>query len=131
MPVLMIAGLVSLVLGIILFFVWFGHILALIKAVLPLVFIVGGAVASYLGWEEMKESRGPTMDFSSPDEANRYKAEAKAYQAKLNEIKSGPDEVIEAEPATPPAEPAPAAEAGEPTEAALEPTETDEKPENQ
>lgn len=101
MPVLMIAGLVSLVLGIVLFFIWFGHILALIKAVLPLVFIVGGAVAAYLGWEEMKESRGPTMDFSSPDEANRYKAEAKAYQAELNVIKSGPETIIEAEPAAP------------------------------
>lgn len=96
MPVLMIAGLVSLVLGIILFFVWFGYILALIKAVLPLIFIIGGAVASYLGWEEMKEGQGPAMDFSSPDEASRYKAEAKAYQAELNEIKVGPAEVLEA-----------------------------------
>lgn len=92
MPVLMIAGLVSLVLGIVLFFVWFGYILALIKAILPLAFIISGAVASYLGWEEMKESRTPMMDFSSPDEADRYKAEAKAYQAKLNEIKNGSGE---------------------------------------
>jgi len=110
MPVLMIAGLVSLVLGIILFLVWFGYILALIKAVLPLVFIIGGAVAAYLGWEEMKEGRGPTMDFSSPDEASRYKAEAKAYQAELNEIKSGPDESGEPEAAAAgPPEPAPEA----------------------
>lgn len=111
MPVLMIAGLVSLVLGIVLFFAWFGYILALIKAVLPLAFIISGAVASYLGWEEMKESRTPTMDFSSPDEADRYKAEAKAYQAKLNEIKNGPGETIEAEsaPAGEPASPEPPA----------------------
>lgn len=95
MPVLMIAGLVSLVLGIVLFFAWFGYILALIKAILPLAFIISGAVASYLGWEEMRESRTPTMDFSSPDEADRYKSEAKAYQAKLNEIKNGSNEVIE------------------------------------
>lgn len=91
MPVLMITGLISLLLGIVLFFVWFGYILALIKAVLPLVFIIGGAVASYLGWEELRERRsGPAIDFSSPDEASRYKAEAKAYQEKLNEIKVDP-----------------------------------------
>lgn len=97
MPVLMIMGLVSLLLGIVLFFVWFGYILALIKAVLPLFFIIGGAVAGYLGWEELKEKRGPAMDFSSPDEANRYKAEAKAYQAKLNEILVTPSTGIETE----------------------------------
>ncbi|MDR1043638.1 MAG: LysE family translocator [Candidatus Adiutrix sp.] len=87
MPVLLIAGLVALMLGLILFFAWFGHILALIKATLPLAFLAGGAVAAYLGWEELRESRKPAMDFSSPDEASRYKAEARAYQAKINEIK--------------------------------------------
>lgn len=112
MPVLMIAGLGSLVLGIVLFFAWSEQILALIMAVLPLVFIIGGAVASYLGWEEMKEGRSPAMDFSSPDEANRYKAEAKAYQAELNEMRSDPDKVIEAESA--PVEPAGASEPPEP-----------------
>ena len=87
MPVLLIAGLGALVLGLILFFAWFGHIMALIQATLPLAFLAGGAVAVYLGWEEMREKNKPAMDFSSPDEASRYKAEAKAYQAKINEIK--------------------------------------------
>ncbi len=90
MPVLLIVGLAALVLGLVLFFVWFSHILALIQALLPLAFIVGGAVAAYLGWEEMRERGRPKMDFSNPDEASRYKAEAKAYQAELNEMKTDP-----------------------------------------
>ena len=99
MPVLLITGLVVLVLGIVLFFAWFGSILVLIKAALPVAFIAGGAVAAYLGWEELREKRAPSMDFSSPDEASRYKAEAKAYQAEINVIKNGGTEesvIIEA-----------------------------------
>jgi hypothetical protein len=99
MPVLLIAGLAALVLGLILFFAWFGHILALIQATLPLAFLAGGAVAAYLGWEELRENRKPVMDFSSPDEASRYKAEARAYQAKLNEIKVNPEEAADPAPA--------------------------------
>ena len=87
MPILLIVGLAALLVGIILFFTWFGHLLALIKAVAPLVFMVGGAVAAYLGWEEMKDKKTPPLDFSNPDEAGRYTAEAKAYQAEIKEIR--------------------------------------------
>ncbi|UQZ89629.1 hypothetical protein C4J81_10580 [Deltaproteobacteria bacterium Smac51] len=98
MPVLLIAGIMVSVVGLTLFFVWFGAILAIIKAIIPLGLMAGGAVAAYLGWEELRDRRSPTMDFSSPDEANRYKSEAKAYQAELNEMKDveKPVEVIEA-----------------------------------
>jgi len=86
MPVLLIAGLISLVLGLVLFFAWFGFIVAIIKAILPAAFIGAGAVAAYLGWEEIKDQKGPNIDFSSPAEANRYKAEAMAYQEEINEV---------------------------------------------
>lgn len=92
MPVLLIAGLVSLVLGLVLFFAWFGYIVAIIKAILPAAFIGAGAVAAYLGWEEMKDKKSPNIDFSNPTEANRYKAEAMAYQEEINEIVINPAE---------------------------------------
>lgn len=92
MPVLLIAGLAALVLGLILFFAWFVYIAALLKAILPVFFIAGGGVAAYLGWEELQDRKNPHMDFSSPDEASRYKADAKAYQAELNEIKDVPSD---------------------------------------
>jgi hypothetical protein len=85
MPVLLAGGLAALIVGIILFFCWFAAIGALLKALLPLAFIAGGAVAAYLGWEEFQDRNKPPLDFSSPDEADRYKAEAKAYQAEINE----------------------------------------------
>lgn len=107
MPVLLIVGLAALLLGIILFFVWFAFILGLVKAFLPAFLMAGGAVAAYLGWEEWRDKRTPALDFSNPDEASRYKAEAAAYQAEINEIKSG--HTIE----TDKAEAAPEAETGD------------------
>jgi len=98
MPVLLVMGLATVFLGLVLFFAWFGHILALIKAVLPIGFIVCGAVAAYLGWEEKKERERPAMDFSTPDEASRYQAEARAYQERINEIKVTGAAVIEVNP---------------------------------
>ena len=95
MPVLLIVGLVTLLLGIVLFFVWFGYILALVQALLPAFLMAGGAVAAYLGWEEWRDKQAPAMDFSNPDEASRYTSEAAAYQAQINEIKNG--QTIEAE----------------------------------
>lgn len=95
MPVLLIAGLAALLFGLILFFAWFGFILGLAKALLPAFLMAVGGVAAYLGWEELRDKRAPTMDFSSPHEASRYQAEAAVYQAQINEIKSG--QVIEAD----------------------------------
>jgi membrane protein implicated in regulation of membrane protease activity len=89
MPALFIVCLAALALGLILFFVWFAHIAALLKATVAIAFIVGGAVAAYLGWEELRDRKNPNIDFSSPDEASRYKAEARVYQAEINEIKEG------------------------------------------
>ncbi len=89
MPVLLIAGLIVSIVGLVLFFAWFEAIWVIIKAMIPLALMAVGSVAAYLGWEELRERRSPVMDFSSPDEALRYKSEAKAYQARLNEIKDG------------------------------------------
>lgn len=86
MPILLVGGLVALVIGVVLFFCWLAAIGILIKAVLSLAFITGGAVAVYLGWEEFQDRNKPPLDFSSSDEADRYKAEANAYQTEINEV---------------------------------------------
>ena len=86
MPGMLIGGLAALLIGLIMFFAWLGAVLTLVKALAALGFIGAGAVAIYLGWEEFRDLKKPSLDFSSPDEATRYQAEAAAYQAKLAEI---------------------------------------------
>jgi threonine/homoserine/homoserine lactone efflux protein len=83
---MLVVGLAALVVGLIMFFAWLGAVLALVKALFALGLIGAGVVTIYLGWEEFREQKRPNLDFSSPAEADRYRAEAAAYQAKLTEI---------------------------------------------
>ena len=88
MPILLIAGVMVLGLGVILFLVWLSSFLVVLKAIMPTVLIIGGGIAVYLGWEEMKDNKGLGPDFSSMDEASRYQAEASRYQAEINGLQN-------------------------------------------
>jgi hypothetical protein len=90
MPLLLVIGGILILFGLALFVAWFGFFWALFKALLPLFVIALGGLLTYFGWEERKDSKGAFIDFSSPDEASRYQAEALAYQEKISSL-SGPD----------------------------------------
>jgi hypothetical protein len=50
-------GLVALILGIIGIVVWWSYLLEILMGVIPVMLILGGALAAYLGIEEMKDKR--------------------------------------------------------------------------
>ncbi|MDR2368475.1 MAG: hypothetical protein LBF58_10300 [Deltaproteobacteria bacterium] len=68
------------------FVAWFGYFWQVFKAFLPLFIIALGGLLTYFGWEERKDTKGAFIDFSSPDEASRYQAEALAYQEKIDKL---------------------------------------------
>jgi hypothetical protein len=86
MPLLLVIGGVLILFGLALFVAWFGYFWQVFKAFLPLFVIALGGLLTYFGWEERKDSRGAFLDFSSPDEASRYQAEALAYQEKIDSL---------------------------------------------
>jgi cell division protein FtsB len=50
-------GLAAVVLGIIGIIVWWSEFLRLVMGALPAMFILGGALAAYLGFEEIKDKK--------------------------------------------------------------------------
>ena len=62
----LIGGAIAAVLGVIGLAVWFGELMQLIAGVLPSILIVGGALAMYLGIDELKDSWN--KDLASGDE---------------------------------------------------------------
>ena len=50
-------GLVALLLGIIGIIFWFGYFIKALQAGLPAMLILGGALAVYLGFEELKDKK--------------------------------------------------------------------------
>jgi hypothetical protein len=86
MPLLLVIGGILILFGLALFVAWFGYFWQVFKAFLPLFIIALGGLLTYFGWEERKDTKGAFIDFSSPDEASRYQAEALAYQEKIDKL---------------------------------------------
>ena len=50
-----VGGAIALVLGLIGLVVWWDPFITMFKAVLPVIFILGGAIAAYIGSQEVKD----------------------------------------------------------------------------
>ena len=77
-------GLVALVLGIIGIIYWSPLFVAALKAGVPAMLILGGALAAYLGYEELKDKKNAPEPF---DETNTLKDEVNTLKQELNELK--------------------------------------------
>ena len=77
-------GLAAVVLGIIGIIVWWGEFLRLVMGALPAMFILGGALAAYLGFEEIKDKKAAErLDDKSTDlkkEVDSLKEEIKGLK---------------------------------------------------
>ena len=87
----MVGGVIALVLGIIGLVAWWDEFLWVLKGSIPVILILGGALAAYLGYEEMKDRKaleGETQGSAepSPEEVEKYKAEVEQLKAKLKEL---------------------------------------------
>ncbi|MBW1925240.1 MAG: hypothetical protein JRJ35_17460 [Deltaproteobacteria bacterium] len=77
-------GLVALVLGIIGIIVWFEDFIDLFKGGVPVMLILGGALAAYLGFEEIKDKRAAE---SFEDTATDLKQEVETLKEEIKELK--------------------------------------------
>ena len=51
----LLGGIAALILGIIFIILWWGNFIDVLMGILPALFILGGALATYLGIEELKD----------------------------------------------------------------------------
>lgn len=80
----LVGGIIAALLGLIFFIHWFDYFLMGLKATLPCLFILGGALAAYLGYEEVKD-QSSTDNFD--DEATDLKNEVETLKEELKELK--------------------------------------------
>ena len=89
--VTMVGGIIALILGIIGIIAWYEPFLTLVMGVIPVILILGGALAAYLGIEEWKDQQtlaqtpGPN---NLEADVEKYKAEAEKYKAEAEKYKS-------------------------------------------
>ncbi|MEW6266546.1 MAG: hypothetical protein AB1641_26040 [Thermodesulfobacteriota bacterium] len=90
--VTLVGGIIALILGLLGLVYWWDQFVIVLRAGIPLVLILGGALATYLGIEEWKDSQALSESGTyTPDpEVERYKAEAEKYKAELEAMKGKP-----------------------------------------
>lgn len=95
--VTLVGGIIALILGLLGLVYWWEPFIIILQAGIPLVLILGGALATYLGIEEWKDSQSmmESEKFGADPEAERYKAEAEKYKAELEALKQSQSADVE------------------------------------
>lgn len=81
-------GLISLLLGIILIIAWWGYFIKALMAGIPVILILGGALAAYLGYEEIKDKKAAEEMDKTSDELKDEVANLKEQVKELKEEKT-------------------------------------------
>lgn len=88
----LIGGAVAAVLGLIGLSVWFGEFLQLLAGAIPVMLLLGGGLALYLGFDELKDSwkKDDTSadDSAADDDADKYKKEIDDLKKEIETLKS-------------------------------------------
>lgn len=77
-------GLAALILGVIGVVIWWSHFLSLLMGGVPIMLILGGALAAYLGFEELKDKKSSEKF----DESKNLKDEVDALRKEIKDLKT-------------------------------------------
>jgi len=77
-------GVVACVLGIIGLIIWFGEFIQLLLAAVPIMLILGGALATYLGIEEIKDKKASENFETDPED---LKQEVESLKEEIKGLK--------------------------------------------
>ncbi|MGA6927062.1 MAG: hypothetical protein WBY88_15335 [Desulfosarcina sp.] len=88
----LIGGAVAAVLGLIGLSVWFGEFLQLLAGAIPVMLLLGGGLALYLGFDELKDTwkKDDTAadDGTADDDSEKYKREIDDLKKEIETLKS-------------------------------------------
>jgi hypothetical protein len=88
----LIGGAVAAVLGLIGLSVWFGEFLQLLAGAIPVMLLLGGGLALYLGFDELKDTwkKDDTAadTAAADDDADKYKQEISDLKKEIETLKT-------------------------------------------
>jgi hypothetical protein len=85
-----IGGVIACVLGIIGLVVWWAPFVTMFKAMMPIIFILGGAVAAYIGSQEVKDkfkAHWEARRQPAPSDDNEQSQDVERYRNEVNQLK--------------------------------------------
>lgn len=86
----LIGGAVAAVLGLIGLSVWFGEFLQLLAGAIPIMLLLGGGLALYLGFDELKDTwkKDDNSTDDAEDDADKYKQEIDDLKKEIETLKA-------------------------------------------
>ncbi len=103
----LIGGVIAVVLGLIGIIGWWSEFIDLLQGAVPILLLLGGALAVYLGSEELKDKRRAELEAAQApfapstaggdDEVEKYKSEVAELKAKLEAMENSEAEPSEEE----------------------------------
>jgi hypothetical protein len=88
----LIGGALAAVVGIIGLVLWWKEFLMLLAGAVPFALLSGGALAIYLGFDELKDTwKSKDEDLGTPD-VTEYKEEVQKLKKEVEELKAGKEE---------------------------------------
>ncbi|SPF34972.1 conserved hypothetical protein [Syntrophobacter sp. SbD1] len=92
-----VGGVAAAFLGFLGIIIWYDAVFRFIGGAIPLILLLGGLMAAYLGFDEVKEklpfkksaeSQEPASDARLKEEAEKYKQEVERLKSELEKSKS-------------------------------------------
>jgi uncharacterized membrane protein YqjE len=85
----LVGGLIALILGIIGIIIWWGYFLKALMAGVPVMLLLGGALATYLGIEEIKDKKASESFETEKDDLKR---EVDTLKKEIDDLKDKREE---------------------------------------
>jgi len=83
----LIGGIIAAGLGLIGTVVWWGQFLIVLSGVLPVLLLLGGGLAIYLGLDEMKEGWKNEEEYEVPAAAGDSEVDVEKYKKEIDSLK--------------------------------------------
>jgi hypothetical protein len=68
---ILLGGIVALIIGVVGLIAWWADFLEVLKGIIPIILILGGALATYLGIEEVKTTSSAKKEESTKEETEK------------------------------------------------------------
>ena len=87
----LVGGAIAVILGVIGIVAWFPQFLTVVAGTIPVMLLLGGALAIYLGVDELKdtwkEAETPSDDSESGEDVEKYKQEIDELKQEIETLK--------------------------------------------
>ncbi|MGD8739383.1 MAG: hypothetical protein PVG34_03645 [Desulfobacterales bacterium] len=84
----LIGGAIAAALGLVGLVIWWGQFLMVLAGIIPAMLLLGGALAIYLGFDELKDTWKDDDTVESPPESNEVEGEeVEKYKKEIDDLK--------------------------------------------